>query len=43
MQTTLYSNLSQIDIKPITQDTYILNGYVVEFRDIHKDQLMNER
>ena len=30
--TTLYSNLSQIAIKPITQDVHVVNGYVVKLQ-----------
>ena len=36
--TTLYSNLSQIAIKTITQDNCIINGYVLKFGDTRYPQ-----
>ena len=39
----MYSNLSQIAIKSITDDTCVINGYIVEITDFPKDYLINER
>ena len=37
----LHSNVPQIAFKPITQDVWVINGYVVEFGRFPEDHLIN--